>query len=65
MATELLVLGGERTAAAGGRSFTVVEPATGGPLAEVAEAGAEDSRRAADLAGRVRPDPPPLVTGGR
>lgn len=53
MATELLVLGGERTAAAGGRSFTVVEPATGGPLAEVAEAGAEDARRAVDLAHRA------------
>lgn len=53
MATELLVLGGKRTAAADGKSFTVTEPATGGLLAEVAEAHAEDARRAVDVAYRA------------
>ncbi|MGH2663274.1 MAG: aldehyde dehydrogenase family protein [Actinomycetota bacterium] len=41
MAEELLI-GGHRTASHEGRTFTVHEPATGRPLAEVAEAGTRD-----------------------
>jgi acyl-CoA reductase-like NAD-dependent aldehyde dehydrogenase len=41
-----LVIGGERIAAADGKTFTVDEPATGAPMAEVAEAGVEDVKRA-------------------
>jgi acyl-CoA reductase-like NAD-dependent aldehyde dehydrogenase len=50
---ELLVLGGERTAAVEGKTSEVVEPGTGGPLTDVAEAGAEDARRAVDVAVRA------------
>jgi acyl-CoA reductase-like NAD-dependent aldehyde dehydrogenase len=50
---ELLVLGGERTAALEGKTSEVVEPGTGGPLTDVAEAGAEDARRAVDVAVRA------------
>ena len=39
MATELLVLGGERTEAADGGTFSVTEPGTGGAMAEVAFGG--------------------------
>ena len=46
-------LGGERTAAAEGKTFEVVEPATAEPMAEVAEAGPEDARRAVDVAVRA------------
>ena len=53
MATELLVLGGERTAAADGATSQVIEPGTGAPMAEVAEAGVEDARRAVDVAVRA------------
>jgi acyl-CoA reductase-like NAD-dependent aldehyde dehydrogenase len=53
MATELLVVGGERRAAAEDKSFTVIEPGTGAPMAEVAEAGPEDARRAVDTAVRA------------
>jgi acyl-CoA reductase-like NAD-dependent aldehyde dehydrogenase len=52
MTTELLVLGGERTAAALGTASDVIEPGTGQPMAEVADAGVEDVRRAVDLAVR-------------
>lgn len=45
-----LWLAGEPQAAASGRRFPVVNPATGGVLAEVAEAGAEDVDRAAQHA---------------
>ena len=55
---ELLVVGGERTAAAEGKTFEVVEPGTAEPMAEVAEAGPEDARRAVDVALRG-------VRGGR
>jgi len=48
--TELLVLAGERTAAAEGQTMPVVEPATAEPMVEVARAGAEDARRAIGLA---------------
>ncbi len=48
--TELLVLGGERVEAADGASDQVIEPATAAPMAEVAKAGADDARRAVDIA---------------
>jgi len=51
--TELLVLGGERTASADGATFDVIEPGTGEAMAEVAEAGVEDARRAVDVAARA------------
>jgi acyl-CoA reductase-like NAD-dependent aldehyde dehydrogenase len=50
---ELLVLGGERVAAREGKTTSVVEPATGQPAWEVAEAGPEDARRAVDVASRT------------
>jgi acyl-CoA reductase-like NAD-dependent aldehyde dehydrogenase len=56
MTTELLVLGGERTAAADGATFEVIEPGTGEPMAEVAEAGIEDAKRAVDVAARAFED---------
>ena len=42
MATEPLILGGERTASADGATFDVIEPATGAPMAKAAVAGAEE-----------------------
>ena len=51
--TELLVLGGERVGAAEGATTKVVEPATGEPAWEVAEASPEDARRAVDVAARA------------
>jgi acyl-CoA reductase-like NAD-dependent aldehyde dehydrogenase len=53
MTTELLVLGGEGRPAAEGRTFGVIEPGTGAPMAEVSEAGPEDARRAVDVAVRA------------
>ena len=53
MATELLVLAGERKEAADGSTFEVIEPGTGGPMVDVAEAGAEDAKRAVDIAVRA------------
>ena len=53
MSAELLVLGGERTAAAEGKTFEVIEPGTGEPMVEVAEAGVEDAKRAVDIAHRA------------
>jgi acyl-CoA reductase-like NAD-dependent aldehyde dehydrogenase len=53
MTTELLVLGGERIAAAEGKTFEVIEPGTGEPMAVVAEAGVPDARRAVDIAVRA------------
>ncbi len=53
MTTELLVLGGERALAAEEKTFSVIEPGTGAPMAEVAEAGPEDARRAVDVAVRA------------
>jgi acyl-CoA reductase-like NAD-dependent aldehyde dehydrogenase len=53
MSIEQLVLGGERTPAADGATFAVIEPATGKPFAEVAQAGAEDAQRAVQLAHRA------------
>ena len=53
MNTEQLVLGGERVAAANGKTFAVIEPGTGRPFAEVAEAGLEDVERAVQMAYRT------------
>ena len=53
---EQLLLGGERTAAADGRTFEVLEPATGAPMAEVAEGGPEDAARAIEIAARAFDD---------
>ena len=53
MTTELLVVGGERVPAVEEGTFTVIEPGNGSALAEVAEAGPEDSRRAVDVADRA------------
>lgn len=53
MSIELLVVGGERRAAAEDKTFSVIEPGTGEPMAEVAEAGPEDARRAVDTAVRA------------
>src|SRR5919198_3589987 len=53
MSAELLVVGSERVAAAEGATTEVVEPGTGAPMAEVAEAGPEDARRAVDVAVRA------------
>ncbi|HEY6652349.1 MAG TPA: aldehyde dehydrogenase family protein, partial [Actinomycetota bacterium] len=50
MTAELLVVGGERMPAAEEGTFTVIEPGSGSPIAEVAEAGPEDARRAVDVA---------------
>jgi acyl-CoA reductase-like NAD-dependent aldehyde dehydrogenase len=50
MSIEQLVLGGKRAAAATGKTFAVIEPASGNPFAEVAEAGQEDVERAVQIA---------------
>ncbi len=47
---ELLMVGGERVAAAEGKTFEVIEPGTAAPMAEVAQGGVEDARRAVDVA---------------
>ena len=47
---ERLIIGGERLASADGKTFVVIEPATGQPFAEVAEAGLEDVKRAVQAA---------------
>ncbi len=48
--SEQLIIGGERVAAAEGATFEVVEPSTARPMSEVARGGAEDARRAVDVA---------------
>jgi len=53
MKIEHFVLGGERVSAADGKTFAVIEPATGKPFAEVAEAGPEDVQRAVQAAYRA------------
>ena len=65
MATELLSLGGERTAAADGRTFEVIEPGTGAAMAEVALGGPEDARRAVEVAHLAFEDGPWPRTGAR
>lgn len=53
MKIEHFVLGGERVPAADGKTFTVIEPGSGKPFAEVAQAGAEDVERAIRVAYRA------------
>jgi acyl-CoA reductase-like NAD-dependent aldehyde dehydrogenase len=53
MNSERLVLGGERSAAADGKTFSVIEPGTGKPFAEVAQAGAADAEQAVQVAHRA------------
>jgi acyl-CoA reductase-like NAD-dependent aldehyde dehydrogenase len=53
MTEELLVIAGERRPAVEGKTFTVIEPGTGGTLAEVAEAGPEDAGRTVEAAVRA------------
>jgi len=62
---EMLFVGGERVAAAEGKTFEVIEPATAAPMAEVAEAGPEDARRAVDVAVRAFEDGPWPRTSAR
>ena len=45
-APHTLLIGGERAEAADGRTFETIDPATGEPICEVAQAGAEDVDRA-------------------
>jgi acyl-CoA reductase-like NAD-dependent aldehyde dehydrogenase len=47
---ELMILGGERVVSLDGATDEVIEPATGAPMAEVAKGGADDARRAVDVA---------------
>jgi acyl-CoA reductase-like NAD-dependent aldehyde dehydrogenase len=51
--TELLMMGGEPAAAADGKTFEVIEPATAAAMAEVAEGGPQDARHAVDVAVRA------------
>ncbi|MDX6580968.1 MAG: hypothetical protein QOI10_152 [Solirubrobacterales bacterium] len=45
-----LLIGGDRVPAADGRTFETVDPATGEPICEVAQAGPEDVARAVEAA---------------
>ncbi len=62
---ELLIVGGERVAAAEGKTFEVIEPGTAEPMAEVAEAGPEDARRTVDVALRAFEEGPWPKTSAR
>jgi acyl-CoA reductase-like NAD-dependent aldehyde dehydrogenase len=53
MAVEQLVLAGERRDPVEGKTSEVIEPGTGRPMAEVADAGPEDAKRAVDVAHRA------------
>src|SRR3989304_7004259 len=53
MAIENLIIGGAGTGASAGKTFKVIEPATGEPLAEVSEGGPDDARRAVDVSYRA------------
>ena len=50
---EQLTIGGVRQASVDGKTFTVIEPASGQPFAEVAEAGVEDVKVAVETAHRA------------
>ena len=63
--TEMLVIGGERVAAVDGKTFEVIEPGTAEPMAEVAEAGPDDARRAVDVAARAFDEGPWPRTSAR
>ncbi len=52
MSTELMVVGGERAESADGATVDVIEPSTGAPAWEVAQAGPQDARRAIHIAAR-------------
>ena len=56
--TDLMVLGGERLAAADGATADVIEPATGAPGWTVAKGSEEDARRAVDIASSAFEDGP-------
>ncbi len=62
---ELLFVGGQRATAAEGKTFEVIEPGTAAPMAEVAEAGPEDARRAVDVAVRAFDEGPWPRTSAR
>src|SRR5712691_12272199 len=53
MNIECLVLGGERAPAADSKTFSLIEPGTGKPFAEVAQAGAADAEQAVQIAYRA------------
>jgi len=53
MTIERLVLGGERVLSVEGKTFSVIEPGTGKPFAEVAEAGIQDVEQAVQSANRA------------
>jgi acyl-CoA reductase-like NAD-dependent aldehyde dehydrogenase len=53
MTIERLVLGGERALSAEGKIYAVIEPGTGKPFAEVAEAGIQDVEQAVQRANRA------------
>ncbi len=55
-ATERLLIGGEWVEAASGRTFPVVNPATGETIGEVADAGRAETRQAIQAAARAFPD---------
>jgi acyl-CoA reductase-like NAD-dependent aldehyde dehydrogenase len=62
---ELLMIGGERVAAAEGKTFEVIEPGRAAPMAEVAEAGPEDARRTVDIAVKAFQEGPWPKTSAR
>jgi acyl-CoA reductase-like NAD-dependent aldehyde dehydrogenase len=53
MSIEQLIIGGELVSATSGKTFAVIEPGTGQPFAEVAEAGPVDVERAVHAAYRA------------
>src|SRR2546421_1000352 len=53
MRIDHMVRGGGRAPAADGKTFAVIEPGTGKPFAEVAQAGPEDAQRAVQVAYRA------------
>ncbi len=56
MTIERLVLGGERALSVEGKTFSVIEPGTGKPFAEIAEAGIQDVERAVQIANQTFED---------
>jgi betaine-aldehyde dehydrogenase len=62
---DLLMIGGERVTAAEGKTFEVIEPGTAAPMAEVAEGGVEDARRAVDVAVKAFEEGPWPQTSAR
>ena len=68
-APQLLVVGGERLEAADGRTFETIDPATGEPICEIAQAGPEDVDRAVNAARAALTDarltPRRITAGGR